>query len=97
MITGKSKDSGDGEQATPGGIRTCSRERCFLCGRPGTVVYQRLCDRIFGAPGEWSLKKCPAKDCGLVWLDPMPTEEDILKAYQDYYTHRREGTTKPPY
>jgi ubiquinone/menaquinone biosynthesis C-methylase UbiE len=61
---------------------------CYLCGTPGEYVYQGLEDRLFGAPGEWNLKRCPNSECGLVWLDPMPIEEDIGKAYRFYYTHQ---------
>lgn len=61
---------------------------CYLCGAQGKPLYQGLKDRLFGAPGEWNLKKCPNPECGLVWLDPMPLEEDISKAYQNYYTHQ---------
>ncbi len=31
--------------------------------------------------------------CGLVWLDPMPLEEDIGKAYERYHTHTEETAT----
>jgi SAM-dependent methyltransferase len=34
------------------------------------------------------MKKCGDPGCGLLWLDPVPIEEDIDKAYQDYHTHR---------
>ncbi len=27
-------------------------------------------------------------ECGLVWLDPMPFEQDIEKAYKTYHTHQ---------
>ena len=51
------------------------------------ILYQGLKDRSFSAPGHWDLKRCQRADCGLVWLDPAPIEEDIGKAYQGYYTH----------
>lgn len=31
--------------------------------------------------------QCLNPDCGLLWLNPMPLEEDIGKAYEYYYTH----------
>lgn len=52
------------------------------------MLYESLSDRLFGAPGTWSLRRCPNPKCGMVWLDPMPLEEDICKAYRSYYTHR---------
>ena len=68
-------------------IRTYSCSKCYLCGNEGKLLYQSLKDRLFGVPGEWNLKKCTNPECCLVWLDPMPLEDDIWKAYQNYYTH----------
>ncbi len=70
-------------------IRTRPVTNCFLCNTPGEVLYSGMRDRSFGAPGEWSERRCPKPDCGLVWLDPQPTPEDIGKAYQTYYTHNQ--------
>jgi 2-polyprenyl-3-methyl-5-hydroxy-6-metoxy-1,4-benzoquinol methylase len=61
---------------------------CYLCGTEGRLLYRGLRDRLFKAPGEWNFRQCPAAACGLVWLDPMPTEADIPKLYSTYYTHR---------
>ena len=61
---------------------------CALCGARGESLYQDLKDRLFGVPGKWNLKKCLNPACGLIWLDPMPLEEDIGKAYINYYTHQ---------
>ena len=44
-------------------------------------------DRLFQAPGVWTLAQCPQPGCGLIWLDPMPLAEDIGLAYEQYYTH----------
>src|SRR5205814_10342937 len=44
-------------------------------------------DGLIDAPGSWNLKRCSNPSCGLIWLDPMPTECDIAKAYERYYTH----------
>ncbi|MCD6486474.1 MAG: class I SAM-dependent methyltransferase [Syntrophobacterales bacterium] len=71
-------------------IRTRSSHNCYICGAKGQPLYHGLEDRLFGAPGLWDLKKCPDPECGLVWMDPMPIEEDIGKAYETYYTHEEE-------
>lgn len=68
-------------------IRTRPCPDCYMCGAKGELLYQGLRDRLFSAPGSWNLKKCPNRQCGLVWLDPMPLEEEIGKAYRNYYTH----------
>lgn len=68
-------------------IGTQSCPDCYLCGTPGQPLYQGLQDRLFGARGTWNLKYCPNPACGLAWLDPMPLEEEIWKAYSNYFTH----------
>ena len=70
--------------------------KCYLCGAPGKPFYHNLKDCMFGDGGLWNFKVCPKVNCGLVWLDPMPTREDIWKAYQeDYYTHKVADETPP--
>ena len=71
-------------------IRTCPCPDCYICGTKGVMLYRGLQDHLFGAPGRWNLKKCSNPECGLVWMDPMPIEEDIGKAYETYYTHEEE-------
>lgn len=68
-------------------IRARSCSDCYVCGARGKTLYRDLSDRLFGSPGEWNLKTCSNPECRLVWLDPMPLEEDIGKAYEDYFTH----------
>jgi len=58
-----------------------------VCGSTGDLVYEDLKDVLYGAPGKWSIRRCSNHDCGLLWLDPQPLEEDIGKAYDQYYTH----------
>lgn len=69
---------------------------CYLCGQQGEALYSGLADRLFDAPGKWDLKRCPAPECGLIWLDPMPREEDIGKAYKTYYTHANSAVKTDP-
>jgi SAM-dependent methyltransferase len=68
-------------------LRSIPGPDCKFCGAPGVLIYQGLSDSVFSVPGVWNLKQCPNSECGLMWLDPMPLEEDIYKAYQSYYTH----------
>lgn len=65
---------------------------CYLCGAVGTVLYTNLSDQLFGAPGTWNFKRCPDPTCGLIWLDPIPIESEIGKAYKNYYTHAPQPT-----
>jgi SAM-dependent methyltransferase len=56
------------------------------------MLYEHLADMLYDAPGDWNLKVCPKPECGLVWLDPIPLEDEIGKAYTTYYTHAAEWT-----
>jgi 2-polyprenyl-3-methyl-5-hydroxy-6-metoxy-1,4-benzoquinol methylase len=76
-------------------IRSRPCPNCYLCGSGGDPLYQSLKDRYWGAPGLWSLMKCRNDSCGLVWLNPMPIQEDIAKAYQHYYTHCDSAVGRP--
>lgn len=71
------------------GIRTRPSPLCYVCGSEGGSLYGGLRDRLFGTPGAWDHKQCP--ECGLIWLDPAPLEEDMGKAYLSYYTHGDPG------
>lgn len=72
-------------------MRTYNCPSCIFCGTNGEILYKGLVDRLFGAPGDWNLKRCSNPECGLAWLDPMPSREDIGKAYKNYYTHHIAG------
>lgn len=73
-------------------IRTENVPRCPLCSTDERrILYAGLRDRLFGAPGEWTLKECVR--CGLVFLDPRPLEMEIKKAYRAYYTHEEAANT----
>jgi SAM-dependent methyltransferase len=58
----------------------------MLCGGEGVVVYAGLEDRLLGVRGTWELRRCVS--CGLCWIDPMPTVEDLPRLYAGNYTHR---------
>jgi len=73
-------------------IRTHSCPICLLCGTAGEILYTELADKLFSAPGVWQIKRCPQKDCGLLWLDPMPEEGDLPLIYETYYTHQDKPT-----
>jgi 2-polyprenyl-3-methyl-5-hydroxy-6-metoxy-1,4-benzoquinol methylase len=74
-------------------MRTAAQPKCILCGSEGQIIYSDQKDRLFGTDGSWDFKICPSRNCGLIWLDPMPAKEDIAKAYARYYTHTMRGQT----
>lgn len=74
------------------GIRVRSNQTCLLCGHKDNIrEYSKLRDRLFKAPGEWNLLRCPI--CALVWLDPIPVSNEIVIFYDEYITH---GIPKNP-
>ncbi len=67
------------------GIHVKEARHCLLCGEEGEKLYTGQRDRLFGAPGIWTLMQCPG--CQVVWLNPQPVPEDIGKLYANYFTH----------
>lgn len=68
------------------GIQTERVLSCPACGSGEShILYTNLKDRIFTAPGDWTLKEC--RNCETAFLDPRLTSEDIAKAYLTYSTH----------
>ena len=77
-------------------IRTTSKKHCYLCNSKGKNLYSGIKDRLFGVKGSWNIDKCSNNDCGLLWLNPMPTVEDLPKLYETYYTHAHTQPSKKP-
>ncbi len=68
-------------------IRTCNRPLCPNCSTQGEVLYRDLDDRIWGIPGEWTIKRCANAKCGMCWLDPVAINEDLPLLYAKFGTH----------
>lgn len=75
-------------------MRTMDIARCLLCGGRGRVLYRDLADRVYSTSGSWNIAQCPASECGLLWLTPMPVAEDVQQAYVSYYTHAADGSRR---
>lgn len=66
---------------------------CFSCGSRGRTLFRAVRDRLYSVPGSWDVDRCPR--CGMLWLNPMPLEEETPLLYpRDYYTH--ESKKDPP-
>lgn len=63
------------------------RETCLLCGAAGNILHENLEDLLFGVAGHWRMRRCQERDCGLAWIDPLPSEERLNAAYSGYHTH----------
>lgn len=81
---------------TPVQIHTFQRPTCPACGHVGSKLYERLKDRFFDTPGDWSMKRCTNKKCGTLWLDPSPLEEDFHILYSNYSTHKSDFSQENP-
>lgn len=82
------------EKQSPGmsnfeSIQIVEKPNCLLCGNNGSIIYTEQMDRIFHAPGSWSLMRC--EECDFIWLQPQPVANDIWKLYETYHTHSIEG------
>ncbi len=74
-------------------MQTMERTRCPVCDSIGEPLYKQLPDRLFGTPGLWNICRCENESCQLTWLNPLPTEADISRAYVNYYTHTPDSPT----
>ena len=76
-------------------IRTRRQPECHVCGGVGDIAYSGLRDRLFSVSGEWTLRRCLNRNCGLLWLDPVPVEEDLPRLYENYFTHSESSGPSP--
>ena len=83
--------AGESTAATPTEILARPQLACSLCGAQGHVFHSGLIDRQSSVPGAWSIRRCTTPQCGLMWLDPAPLEQELYKAYEYYYTHSGRG------
>lgn len=62
---------------------------CPICATMnGRVVLKDCEDLLHGVRGRWSLIECPK--CGLIRIDPMPSDDQIAALYpSDYSPHHR--------
>ncbi len=56
---------------------------CDLCGERETATLFVGTDRRFGAPGEYPVVQCTS--CGLVRLNPRPTQDALNDLYETHY------------
>ena len=68
-------------------MRSAPHPNCIVCGSVGRSAYRDLNDRMFSAPGKWSIDRCSNTACGTLWLNPAPVPEDLGEAYRGYFTH----------
>lgn len=56
---------------------------CNFCGNSHTKILYILRDFQLGIPGEFTLVKCT--NCGLLFLNPQPTWEELQPYYPEWY------------
>ncbi len=56
---------------------------CPLCGGRDAVVTARHRDRLLGIEGEFTTTRCTV--CGLHYLNPQPTHEELARYYPETY------------
>ncbi len=76
-------------------IQTIERKTCPVCGAKQKPLHIGLSDRIFGTAGDWQISICSDENCKLAWLNPMPLESEMGKAYVQYYTHSPQNPDAP--
>jgi 2-polyprenyl-3-methyl-5-hydroxy-6-metoxy-1,4-benzoquinol methylase len=75
-------------------MRSINHPNCVVCGRSGNPLYRNLDDRVYSAPGLWTVVSCEDAACGTLWLDPAPHPADLEQAYEGYFTHGAQGSPR---
>ena len=67
--------------------------KCPVCDCQARVLaFSGMRDIVFAvAPGSWQLYRCGG--CGCFYMDPRPTRESVMLAYDDYFTHSADEHT----
>lgn len=73
-----------------------SENVCKFCHADGNIFFDSVKDTLYKVPGQWELMRCSNRKCGLVWIRPMPTPDEIPGFYKNYYTHNRDAGELPP-
>jgi SAM-dependent methyltransferase len=69
---------------------------CINCNSKEFKPFANVPDRHYGIKGNFTLDKC--KNCGLVFLNPMPTEKELTAFYpqESYYSYHIDIFKKNP-
>lgn len=60
---------------------------CTVCLSRGNVLHRGVKDHLWGFPGRWDIYRCVNATCRTLWVNPVPDEHELRKAYFAYYTH----------
>src|SRR6202034_258878 len=63
--------------------REMSTQSCIVCQSSDSSRLFSTWDRHYGIPGKFNIARC--KSCGLVHLDPIPTETELAGFYDENY------------
>jgi len=64
---------------------------CNFCGHQQAESFLELKDLRLNLPGSWNLMKC--ENCGLLFIDPQPTWEELSAHYpKDYHAYLRKDS-----
>ena len=88
LVRGRAKGQGMTDA-----IATAEAPLCTVCGATGTLEQDGLRDTLYGVPGHWQYRRCGS--CGLLWQDPMVTEDAVASLYTRYYTHASAAMPAP--
>ena len=65
-------------------MMTAIDRQCLYCLGPlGEPIFRNVRDRLRVSNRLWTFRRC--LDCGSALLDPMPSSEELLRAYPEHY------------
>lgn len=62
---------------------TVPRPTCLVCGTEGELAYRNCYDFYCGSPGSYDYLCC--RTCGLLWISPQPSLDELIRLYNDYH------------
>src|SRR3989338_8805813 len=66
---------------------------CVFCGQSKFRFLFHGSDRMYRIPGEYSVNECT--DCGLIFLNPQPSGDELLKHYSSEEYVSLKGNSRP--
>lgn len=72
-------------------LQTKDVGQCHLCGATGILYRDGVQDPDHHIAGTWTYQICADADCASIWLAPRPLDSELLKAYEHYHTHSKQG------
>lgn len=77
-----------GKETCSNNVSSGNEDHCPLCGSDGKQAHKNLRDRLAPySPEKWRIWRCKGRKCGISWLKPIPTQNELEEAFQANSIH----------